>query len=110
MIFFCRVAPHSTIEMARTKNDFAWFNGARLGQNDVARPDWFALVYWPMVVGLYLVLTRGARLDKNAALVKVRAAAQGMLVQRRHEWQMWRQSLVSHVKFTRRDPLYGPGF
>mgnify|MGYP006952984017 FL=1 len=63
-----------------------------------------------MVVGLYLVLTRGARLDKNAALVKVRAAAQGMLVQRRHEWQMWRQSLVSHVKFTRRDPLYGPGF
>jgi hypothetical protein len=57
-----------------------------------------------------LGLTRGARLDKNAALVKVRAAAQGMLVQRRHEWQMWRQSLVSHVKFTRRDPLYGPGF
>ena len=96
--------------MARTNNDFAWFNGARLGQNDVARPDWFALVYWPMVVGLYLVLTRGARLDKNAALVKVRAAAQGMLVQRRHEWQMWRQSLVSHVKFTRRDPLYGSGF
>ena len=52
--FFCRAAQPYTFEMARTKNDFACFNGDRLGLNEVARPDWFALVYWPMVLGLYL--------------------------------------------------------
>ena len=77
--------------MARTKNDFAWFNWALSMPNDLVRPNWFHLVYFPFVLGLYLVLRRGAWLDPNAARVKVRDAAKAMLVLRRYEWKLWEQ-------------------
>ena len=100
--------------MARTKNDFAWFNGARSMPNDLVRPNWFHLVYFPFVFGLYLVLRRGAWLDPNAARVKVRDAAKAMLVLRRYEWKLWeqvqRQMSRNPIRPRGRLPVYGPGF
>ena len=100
--------------MARRKNDFRYFNGAwSLPPAYPARPDWFALVYFPFLLTLYLVLTRGAQLDPNAARVKVRDAAKAMLVKRQYEWKVWKQSKLpesrSHM-VRPRPPLYGPGF
>jgi hypothetical protein len=90
--------------MARRKNDFPYFNGAwSLPPAAPARPDWFALVYFPVLFNLYLVLTRVARLDPNAARVKVREAAKAMLVKRRYEWKVWKQSelLLSRSRMVR---------
>ena len=99
--------------MARTKNDWLFFNGARPVPNDLQRQNWFEEVYFPFLLMLYLVLTRGARLDSNAARVQVREAAKGMLVKRRHQWQVWKRSLMAIRRppaVPRHPPAYGPGF
>ena len=83
--------------MALTKNDFLWFNGARPMPQDLARWNWFELSYFTFLLTLYLVLTRGAGLEPNAARVQVREAAQGMLAKRRHQWQVWKRRWQSQL-------------
>ena len=102
--------------MARTKNDFLWFTGARTMPTDLVRTNWFELVYFPFLLTLYWVLTHGAGLEPNAARVQVREAAQGMLAKKRHEWQVWKrrwQALTvagPHLARCGPPPRYGPGF